>query len=66
MGGELKPFTLYETTNREGDKHIGFMPYDSDIFIILCGGTSDHVAWNKVGHYVLFKPISGRIEVILE
>ncbi len=63
---ELESFTLYEATSEEEVKHIGFKPYNSEVFIILCGANTDHVAWNKISHYKSFKPISGRIEVILE
>ena len=65
-GNELKSFTLYEATSKEGLKHIGFKPYNSEVFIVLCGAYEDHVAWNKIRHYKSFKPISGRIKVILE
>ncbi len=65
-GDELKSFTLYAAICKDGTRHIGFKPYDSEHFIILCGANNDHVAWNGIQHYKSFKPISGRIEVILE
>ena len=64
---ELQVSTLYRAFKKNEEKtHIGLKAPGSDNFIILCGGTMDHVCFNPLDYYTHFEEVDGEILVELK